>query len=595
MSYTPPAGNAADFSWAGAAAYVAPAGGAADLSFLVASPAAGFSSTAFGSPVSSSLYAAQASGLSSTAFGTSIKQGAPVTDASGSSTTALGVPSSRMTTHATGTSQTLLGSPNAAVAYSSTGFLTAVFGVPSVTHAAAGVTPGRVGTPSALLMASPVTSYAPSTIVWDDFETGTTSGRSYQTPTGAVPWGAVTGTVAGGLLNPTVGPDWPVDRATLEFSPASAAMTAGRYFDLSVTVKAVNRVGGEFSANAQKVELYLVQGSGSGWYNLDFISVRGSTGGEVYLSEFDDVISNEASSIDAGRTEYATGTSHVYRMVSRPGAIELFEDGVLLQSLTIQSATRQRGAFVDTAYIKADGFAIDAIDLTDPDGVQTGLAQFGAPSRGVACAAVSIGRTTNISPAYYSFAQWEEASAVQPASRFGTPGALQPTPTSTTTAARGATSSIFSVAATSTAVSGSAQGVAVPTVGTPTLRTSYAAANWQAAALGSPFISLGAVTAGWAASVMPTPSHARSQSCTGFERTKFSNPRSDILGTQKAVGTPAAARFGRPACRTGDFRLVVGFATGSFGSAAASSIYRARHTAPTVRFAKALLRRSPTC
>ncbi|MDD2927063.1 hypothetical protein [Rhodoferax sp.] len=48
MSYTPPAGNAADFTWAGQAAFTAPAGNAADLSFA---PSVVLGRVAVGSPL----------------------------------------------------------------------------------------------------------------------------------------------------------------------------------------------------------------------------------------------------------------------------------------------------------------------------------------------------------------------------------------------------------------------------------------------------------------------------------------------------------------------------------------------------------------
>lgn len=51
MSYTPPAGDAAHFSWVGVAAYTAPAGDAADFSWAQGSGyAAGWNPTAFGTP-----------------------------------------------------------------------------------------------------------------------------------------------------------------------------------------------------------------------------------------------------------------------------------------------------------------------------------------------------------------------------------------------------------------------------------------------------------------------------------------------------------------------------------------------------------------
>jgi hypothetical protein len=41
MSYTPPAGDAAHFSWVGVSAYTSPAGDAADFSWYTAPPPAG--------------------------------------------------------------------------------------------------------------------------------------------------------------------------------------------------------------------------------------------------------------------------------------------------------------------------------------------------------------------------------------------------------------------------------------------------------------------------------------------------------------------------------------------------------------------------
>lgn len=41
MSYTPPAGDAANFSWVGVAAYTPPAGGEAHFSWYTAPPPAG--------------------------------------------------------------------------------------------------------------------------------------------------------------------------------------------------------------------------------------------------------------------------------------------------------------------------------------------------------------------------------------------------------------------------------------------------------------------------------------------------------------------------------------------------------------------------
>ena len=42
MAYTPPAGNAVDFSWVGAAAYTPPAGDAVNFSFAPSSPSGTF-------------------------------------------------------------------------------------------------------------------------------------------------------------------------------------------------------------------------------------------------------------------------------------------------------------------------------------------------------------------------------------------------------------------------------------------------------------------------------------------------------------------------------------------------------------------------
>lgn len=47
MSYTPPAGDAAHFSWVGVAAYTAPAGDAAHFSWYTAPPPAGDGIKAF--------------------------------------------------------------------------------------------------------------------------------------------------------------------------------------------------------------------------------------------------------------------------------------------------------------------------------------------------------------------------------------------------------------------------------------------------------------------------------------------------------------------------------------------------------------------
>ena len=66
MSYTPPAGNAVDFSWGGALAYSPPPGSAADFAWLSGYTAAGFLATRAGVPSSPSL----AIGFSPTRYGT---------------------------------------------------------------------------------------------------------------------------------------------------------------------------------------------------------------------------------------------------------------------------------------------------------------------------------------------------------------------------------------------------------------------------------------------------------------------------------------------------------------------------------------------
>lgn len=88
MSYTPPAGDAAHFSWVGVATYTAPAGDAADISWAQGSGcASGWGITAFGSPSN----APNAVGFSSVAnFGTAL--GGNFQRALGFSGTSFGAP-----------------------------------------------------------------------------------------------------------------------------------------------------------------------------------------------------------------------------------------------------------------------------------------------------------------------------------------------------------------------------------------------------------------------------------------------------------------------------------------------------------------------
>lgn len=106
MSYTLPAGNAADFTWSGTAAYTAPTGSSADFSFADTTPtASGFSSTAFGVAVADSVAPViAAQGFLSSAFGTPSCAAAFVGAASAALSASVGAPQALATMTALATS-----------------------------------------------------------------------------------------------------------------------------------------------------------------------------------------------------------------------------------------------------------------------------------------------------------------------------------------------------------------------------------------------------------------------------------------------------------------------------------------------------------
>ena len=395
MSYVPPAGDAADFTWAGATPYTAPAGGTADLTFFDGYAATGWSSTSFstpGSTASAPATLAQAAGFAPAAFGAAVAHraqqgasfgdtqfgtpsstnGAPAVQAAGFAATTFGTGTAHCTQQGAGFSSTAWGQAASARAQAAQGALHTAFGTGAATSSSASVgTAAPVGTPTA----------APP-LAYDDFDSGETWLRTYQTLDGSEPWGSITGTVAGGALNPAAFDIWD-DVVRLSLSPDSTFRTAGRFFDLTLTTEARASTAGEslFSVS-------LRQDAGTNDYGVLFEVTRAVGGtGLVRIEAWDNgpPAGNSYGYLyepRLGTPPFAAGSRHTYRAVSRPGFYELFEDGDLIASIATDSEKQLR-PFAAYAMVTTHALAVDSIRLVEYGAVGPGpLVQFGAPTFG---------------------------------------------------------------------------------------------------------------------------------------------------------------------------------------------------------------------
>lgn len=628
MAYTPPAGNAADFSWQGASAYTAPSGSAANFTFqqgATASVATGFSSTAFGSPTHKRAQAA--SGFTSTNVGTPTNARAQA--ASGFSSTALGTPTTKLTQAATSVASTNLGQPTNRRSQAASGFLSTqlgapvlkvtqtgtasgftgtqlgtpytitratasgfagtAFGAPTAPHTTAGVQSTVFGTPVQMYMtaASPVTSFGPSLLARDDFSSGSTTDRAYQTALGTDTWKSVDGTISGGLLNP-VSNEWNTDYTYLEFSATSLVRSLGHYFDITVGVRAVD------SVERQEVEAYFVQGAGTDYYNIDFVTNRRDTGGlgAASLSEYDNTgIANNALVESPARTKFAVGTDHVYRYVNRPGQLEIYEDGVLLNTLATQAPNKQSLPYDNYAYIMTYGFAVDYVEVNDLYGTPVSLAQFGTPSRNTIGAATSLGPTSVVPQAYYTFNQTTGGMGFI-STGFGEPLRYVAPTFEKYGASVGAMTTVFGTPVCTGAIAQAATGVATGTTfGTPTARRTQGTVSFAQTVMGSPALRLHAYPVGFRGTLLGSPGTKRGYPVTSIATVRFGKPRAKQPNSHVARGV-RLGNFGRPKVSAPLHSYkVAGWTTTYVGAPVCFNKLKVRHLAPTCRFGSPTARR----
>lgn len=333
-----------------------------------------------------------AAGIGGVQFGApgSVASGATVAQAAGFAPIAFGATTVRRTQSAAGASSTQFGSParSAPQLAAASGFSPTLFGTPtqySVIHTAV-----SVGTPEA----------APP-LAYDDFDSGETWLRTYQTLDGSEPWGSITGTVAGGALNPAAFDIWD-DVVRLSLSPDSTFRTAGRFFDLTLVTEARASTAGEslFSVS-------LRQDASTDDYGVLFEASRASDGtGLVRIEAWDygppaGNIYGYLYEVRVGRAPFVPGTRHTYRAVSRPGFYEMFEDGELIASIATDPEKQAR-PFAAYAMVTTHALAVDSIRLVEYGAVGPGpLVRLGAPTFGQTGVAQGI-QATGLSANYHS-------------------------------------------------------------------------------------------------------------------------------------------------------------------------------------------------
>jgi len=345
--------------------------------------AAGFAATAFGTPGSTAGAPAavqgQAAGFAPGALGTATAR--LVQPAGGFTSTHLGGPSSTAgSPGAHGFSSTAWGQAHAGLVLPAQGSQHTTFGSviavgQAVVGTASGFTTTTFGTaasPSAVISAAtPLGSpaWAPL-LVDDDFSSG-----------GARAWGSVVGTISGGLLNPTTY-GWRNDVTRLNIGPDNLLRTSGIFFDLTFTTEA--RIDG---LGNQGIEAWFDQSSALADYGVYFRAERNESGSSsISLVAMDSSGFSGTKYGEVQRSEvrrcFPAGGKHTYRLVSRPGFYEMFEDGVLIASIAT-NATKQARPFSAGATVATYSLAVDSIELVEYGAVGAGpLVQFGTPAIG---------------------------------------------------------------------------------------------------------------------------------------------------------------------------------------------------------------------
>lgn len=235
----------------------------------------------------------------------------------------------------------------------------------------------------------------------------------------------------------------------------------------------------------------------------------------------------------------------------------------------------------------------------DASGWQAG--QFGAPSGYQHFNAQTLGRVTQWSWPWTGYTPADQDAPVYgfKATKFGYPlrYVAPMLPANKYVAASGFKASVFGAATTGTGAEAQASGERLTQFGTPTSRQQLQAAGLNGEAqFGAASVAMAGLATGSRVSQFGTPGSRRTQAASGLYRpTRWGVSSAARSNTYKAWPTGRKTRFGRPLGYQRFNYPATGLCSTQFGAPDSFDTHRSAMLAPSLRFGKPLLKRTPTC